>query len=172
MKILLSIFMMSLFTGVVSAATPEIDAEFFHPAASLYIQGDSAGASNLVVQGLSVYPEDVKLKRLKELLEQEQKQDQENKQQQQDQENQDKEKQENEDQNPENEQEPPEQPNPSESDSEQPPEQEPEPEPPSSEQMSEDEAKQLLNAMKQEEKANRMQLRPIHGAPVKVDKDW
>ena len=38
--------------------------------------------------------------------------------------------------------------------------------------MSQDEAEQLLDAMKQEEKNKRLQLHPVMGAPVKVDKDW
>ncbi len=38
--------------------------------------------------------------------------------------------------------------------------------------MSEDEAEQLLDAMRQEEQNKRLQLHPVMGAPVKVDKDW
>ncbi len=38
--------------------------------------------------------------------------------------------------------------------------------------MSADEAEQLLDAMRQEEQNKRMQLHPVFGAPVKVDKDW
>ena len=46
------------------------------------------------------------------------------------------------------------------------------PEPQNADQMTKDEAKQLLDAMRQEEQNKRMQLHPVLGAPVKVDKDW
>ena len=45
-------------------------------------------------------------------------------------------------------------------------------EPPSAEEMSADEAKQLLDAMRQEEQNKRLQLHPVMGAPVNVEKDW
>jgi hypothetical protein len=38
--------------------------------------------------------------------------------------------------------------------------------------MSQDEAERLLDAMKQEEENKRLQLHPVMGAPVRVDKDW
>ncbi len=38
--------------------------------------------------------------------------------------------------------------------------------------MSEEEAQQLLDAMKQNEKDQRTNLRPYLGQPVRVDKDW
>jgi hypothetical protein len=171
MKTILSIFIfLSLMTMATAAATPETDAEFFHPAASLYIQGESAGASNLVEKGLSIYPDDGKLKRLKELLEQQQEQEQEN-QDEQNQDQQQNEDQENEDQENQDQQDTQDQQDQGQNEENQ--EQEPQqPEPQSSEQMSEDEAKQLLDAMKQEEETKRMQLHPVLGAPVKVDKDW
>ncbi len=164
MKFLASILTMGLAVAGALADSTEVDAQYFHPAASLYIQGDTASASNLVAKGLSIHPDDGKLKRLKELLEkqQEQQQDQENKDDQQ--------------QNQEQQQDDPEeqgQPPPPEQEQtpeqEQPPEK---PEPQSAEQMSKDEAEQLLDAMRQEEKNKRLQLHPVMGAPVKVDKDW
>jgi Ca-activated chloride channel family protein len=163
MKTIASIFILCLITATSFADTGEVDAQYFHPAANLYIQGDSAGASNLVVKGLSLYPDDGKLKRLKELLEQQQQQDQDQQDQNDQQQNQDQDQQQ--DQNQENEQE---QPQPEENQEQ---EQQP-PEPQSAEEMTEDEAKQLLDAMRQEEQNKRMQLHPVHGAPVKVDKDW
>ena len=139
-------------------AEVDIDATYFHPAASMFIHGDSAGASNLVATGLSFFPENGKLLRLKELLEQEQEQEQENQDdQQQNQEQQQNDQQQNQDENNQENQPPPE-PQP--------------PEPQNAEQMSADEAEQLLDAMKQEEQNKRMQLHPVFGAPVKVDKDW
>ena len=163
MKTLASILFLGLAASGALAESTEVDAQYFHPAASLYIQGDTASASNLVAQGLSIHPDDGKLKRLKELLEkqQEQQQDQEKKDdQQQNQEQQDDPEEQGQPPPPEQEQTP---------EQEQPPEK---PEPQSAEQMSEDEAKQLLDAMRQEEKNKRLQLHPVMGPPVKVDKDW
>lgn len=174
-----------LFTGLtlaVSAQEAEVDVDstYFHPAASLYVSGDSTTASNLVVKGLAEFPNNGKLLRLKELIDQEQQKDQDQqnedqKQDQQDQENQDQ--QDPQDQDPQDQdqqdqenqdqqdQENPEQQNEDQQDQEQQP-------PPSAEQMSEDEAQRLLDAMKQEEETKRLQLHPVMGSPVKVDKDW
>jgi len=156
-----------LLTASASRAADEVDvdATYFHPAASYYIHGDSSSASNLVARGLVLYPDDGKLKRLKELLEKQQEE--------QNQENEDNQ-QENQEQQPE-ENEPSEQENDGEQEEEQEPNQPPEEqpaEPEIPEQMSEDEAKQLLDAMRQEEKNKRLQLQPVMGTPVKVDKDW
>ena len=180
MKTLIPICMLSLLLAAVAAraddaTVSEVDSTYFHPAAGFYIQGDTASVSNLVAQGLSLYPDDGKLKRLKELLDQQDQQDKDNQQNQdqnkdknqdqdqdqdqQDQKNQDQNKDKNKDQQNQDQQ-------------DQQNQQEP-PEPqPSTEQMSEDEAKQLLDAMKQEEQNKRLQLHPVMGAPVKVDKDW
>ena len=38
--------------------------------------------------------------------------------------------------------------------------------------MNQDEAERLLDAMKQEEENKRLQLHPVLGAPVNVEKDW
>jgi outer membrane biosynthesis protein TonB len=158
----------------------DADTVYFHPAASLYIHGDGAGASNLVVRGLHQFPNDAKLLRLKELLEQQQQneqnqddqqQDEQNPDQQQDEQNQDQQQDEqNQDQQQDDrqqEQNPDQQQNPDEQqqDNQQ-------PNPQRAEEMTQDEAEQLLDAMKQEEENKRLQLHPILGAPVKVDKDW
>jgi len=165
MKTIASIFILCLVAAASFAETAEVDAQFFHPAASRFIQGDSTTASNLVVKGLSLYPDDGKLKRLKELLEQQQQQDQDQQNQNNQQQDQDQQQQDQKNQDQENEQEQP------------PPEENPEqeqqpPEPKNADQMTKDEAKQLLDAMRQEEQNKRMQLHPVLGAPVKVDKDW
>ena len=166
MKTIASIFILSLIAASAPADTAAVDVQYFHPAASLYIQGDSAGASNLVVRGLSLHPDDGKLKRLKELLDQQQEQEQENQDdQQQDQDQQQDDQQQNEP-NQENQNQEQNQDQNQEQQQEQPPE------PQSAEQMSEDEAKQLMDAMRQEEQNKRLQLHPVMGAPVKVDKDW
>lgn len=135
----------------------ESDSAYFHPAASLFIQGNTAGASNLVVRGLAEFPDDGKLKRLKELLENQQQDQQNQDQEQQDQENQDQEDQEQQDQEPQD---------------QEPQDQQQQPEPQRAEQMSQDEAERLLDAMKQEEKNKRLELHPVMGRPVNVDKDW
>ncbi|MEN8253860.1 MAG: hypothetical protein ABFR33_00170 [Verrucomicrobiota bacterium] len=142
----------------------DIDATYFHPAASMYIHGDATSASNLVAKGLSLFPEDGKLLRLKELLEQQQEQQQnEDQDQSQDQDKQQDQKDQQEQQQDQQEE---------QQNQEQQDQQQEQPEPPSAEEMSEDEAKQLLDAMRQEEQNKRLQLHPVMGAPVKVDKDW
>lgn len=129
--LLIAVCLLAAMATVGEVKETDIDATYFHPAASMYIHGDAAGASNLVARGLSLFPDDGKLKRLKELLDQQQEQEQE-------QENQE----------------------------------EQQSEPPPAEQMTQDEAEQLLDAMRQEEQNKRLQLHPVLGAPVKVDKDW
>ena len=46
-----------------------VDNEYFHPAASAFIQGDIHTASNKITKGLIEYPDNPKLRRLEELLE-------------------------------------------------------------------------------------------------------
>ena len=171
MKTLITLLLLGSALGVM-AEVPDTDSAYFHPAASMYIHGESSGASNLVAQGLSLFPDDGKLLRLKELLDQQQEQ-------QQNQDNEDQQDDQNKDQNQEQEQDPqqndPQQNPEDQQDQQQEPQdqEEPqEPEPPSAEQMSQDEAERLLDAMKQEEETKRLQLHPVMGAPVKVDKDW
>ncbi len=47
MKTIASIFILCLVAAASFADTAEVDAQFFHPAASHFIQGDSTTASNL-----------------------------------------------------------------------------------------------------------------------------
>jgi hypothetical protein len=177
MKIFLTILMIGVAAGTL-AQKPDIDIDstYFHPAASLYVRGDSTTASNLVATGLSYFPENGKLLRLKELLDQQQQDDQNQDQDQNNDQNQDNQDQQqnddpqnqdqNDDQNDEQDQEQ------EQDQNEDPQEQEQQQAPPNAEQMSEDEAQRLLDAMKQEEENKRLQLKPVMGAPVKVDKDW
>lgn len=178
MKILLSI-LLTAFAVVVSAQEVEVDIDstYFHPAASMYVQGNSSGASNLVFTGLSQFPENGKLLRLKELLDKQQEQN-EDQNKDQDQQDQDQEEQDpNEDQQDQDQQNDQ---NQDQQDQDQQDQEQDQPEdsseqeqqPPSAEQMSQDEAERLLDAMKQEEETKRLQLHPVMGAPVKVDKDW
>lgn len=196
MKILLTILVLCFSMAVQAEMDGEaIDSSYFHPAASLYIHGDLSSASNLVANGLSVFPENGKLLRLKELIEQEQQkqdqqqqqnqdqqnQDQQNQDQNKDQQNQDQQNQDNQqdpdqqdnqqDPDQQDEQKPEEQENQEQEQEQQPQDQQPQDQP-RAEQMSEDEAKRLLDGMKQDEKNKRLQLHPVMGAPVKVDKDW
>ncbi len=190
MKTLLSIIMLgaaaATFGQEAMEAAVDIDTTYFHPAASMYIQGNASGASNLVHQGLAEFPDNGKLLRLKELLdqqqEQQQNQDQNNDQQNQDQNQQDQQDQEpnkdqqnqdqqndqnqdqNQDQKNQNEQDPQDQQNQDQ--------QQQQAEPPRAEEMSRDEAERLMDAMKQDEETKRLMLQPVRGAPVKVDKDW
>ncbi len=153
---LVHILLGTIAVAAVSADEVDVDATYFHPAASHYIHGDATSASNLVTKGLSLFPKDGKLLRLKELLDQQQEQQQnENQDQSQDQDKPQDQKDQQEQQQDQQED-----------------QQQEQPEPPSAEEMSEDEAKQLLDAMRQEEQNKRLQLHPVMGAPVKVDKDW
>jgi hypothetical protein len=163
MKKLVPILIIFAVASVGIATEVDSDATYFHPAASYYIHGNTAGASNLVAQGLALFPEDGKLLRLKELLdqqsEQEQNQQQENQQDQNEQDPDQDEQEESEQEESEEDQQQQDQ-NPSDT------------QPPQAEQMSKDEAEQLLDAMRQEEQNKRLQLHPVMGAPVNVEKDW
>ena len=176
MKTRLTILIALLALGHLHA---DVDSTFFHPAASAFIHGDASTASNKVAQGLQQYPNDPKLLRLKELLEQQQ----ENEDQQDQQENQDQQNDQQNDQQdsqPQNEESQDDQDiaqddqsdasenspdDPSNSNTESTP-------PPQAEEMTPEEAQQLLDAMRQDEENKRSQLRPVMGAPVKVEKDW
>ncbi|HEY5653827.1 MAG TPA: hypothetical protein VIR63_05610 [Pontiella sp.] len=175
MKITASILTAGIAACAIAQENPiDIDSTYFHPAASLYIHGETLSASNLVAQGLAQFPDNGKLLRLKELLEQQQEQNdqqQENQQQedQQQQEQNDQQQQEQNDQQQEDQQDNPGQSNDSQQD--QSAEQQ-EQQAPNAEQMTQDEAERLLDAMRQEEENKRLQLHPVMGHPVKVDKDW
>ncbi len=180
MKSTATILILLALSSAAMADTTEVDGTYFHPAASMYIHGDSTTASNLVAQGLSIYPNDPKLKRLKALIEQQQKQnqqqnkqDQQNQDQQQNQENQQDQEQDQQDQQPQDEQNKEQQDTRNEQDrnpqnEQEQPEQQQAGQP---KQMSPEEAKRIMDAMKQEEKNERLQLRPVV-RPIKVDKDW
>lgn len=182
MKKILSILLIGLAAAAL-AQEPEVDIDstYFHPAASMYVQGNSAGASNLVYSGLSQFPDNGKLLRLKELLDQQQEQNQDDKKDQNKDQNQDKDQNKDQDQQNQDNQDPQQNEKPQDQDQNQDPNNDPDQEqqqdqseqqPPSAEQMSKDEAERLLDAMKQDEENKRLQLHPVMGAPVQVDKDW
>jgi len=71
------------------AARAQSAADFFHAGARFYISNNIPGALEEVENGLKLYPDDIKLKKLKELLKQQsQQQSQQQNQQQQNQQNQ------------------------------------------------------------------------------------
>ena len=53
-----------------------VDHDYFHPAASAFIHGDTTTASNRVELGLQRYPNEPKLMQLKKLIEQQEQQEQ------------------------------------------------------------------------------------------------
>ncbi|QHI70098.1 hypothetical protein [Tichowtungia aerotolerans] len=183
------IFHLSSFILLSSApAEAQTATELFNPAAREYIYGNNSVASNLVTQALGQYPTDEKLLKLKELIEQQQEQQDQQNQQNQDQQdqqdqnqdqqnpNQDQQNpnqdQQNQDQQQQQDQEQQEQEQ-QQADEQEPQEaQPPEAQPHQAGEMSPEEAQQLLDAMKLNEKDQRTDLRPYLGAPVKVDKDW
>ena len=75
LKLLLSLSLLAS----AQAARPQSADEFFHAGAQSYLSNNIPGALERVESGLKVYPDDVKLKKLEELLKQ-QKQQQQSKQ--------------------------------------------------------------------------------------------
>lgn len=178
MKWILSI-LIALFLGSTAVAQKAVR-PLFNPAAKEYIHGNTPVASNLVHQALRKFPESTELQKLKELIEQQQEQkDQQQQQDQQDQQDQkdqeDQKDQDNEDPSDSkdsDEQKDSEPEKPDEPDQEDPQEQPTSAPPRKAGEMTEEEAQQLLDAMKQNEKDQRADLRPYLGQPVRVDKDW
>ena len=131
-----------------------VDHDYFHPAASAFIHGDTTTASNRVELGLQRYPNEPKLMRLKNLLEQQEQQESDSSQQQSNADD------------------------PSESSPETPSQSderktsESSPSMPQAEEMSPEEAQRLLDAMRQDEENKRSQLKPVMGAPFNVERDW
>lgn len=163
---------MLIFMLIPFLSLANVDQDYFHPAASAFIHGDTTTASNRVERGLQRYPNEPKLMRLKKLLEQQQQEEQQPdsedpSQNQQDQSQESDSSQQQSDTNDPSEPSP-ETPSQSEENkaSETPP---PEPQ---AEEMSPEEAQRLLDAMRQDEENKRSQLKPIMGAPFNVDRDW
>jgi len=110
--------------------------------------------------------------RLKEQIQQQQQQQQQQKDQQQEQQQQDEQKDQEQKKDQEKEDQPQEQQQDQAQDEQQPQEEPSKQEPTPAEQMTPEEARMLLDRMKQEEQSYRDQLRVIIGRPVPVDKDW
>jgi len=184
-----------IFSITAASASAQTAMELFNPAAREYIVGNNTTASNLVFQALEKYPADEKLLKLKELIEQQQQQDQQQQQEEQDQQNQDKknqdqqqrENQENQDQqnqdrereqNEQQQQDPDQQQQEEQEQADEQAQQAQPSQPRQAGQMSEEEAKQLLDAMKLNEKDLRDALRKMmeQSQPnrnrIPVQKDW
>lgn len=173
-----------------SPAAQNTASNFFNEAAFLYTDQKTDEALELTKQGLARYPDDVPLIKLKELLEkqqqQEQQQQQQEQEQQQNQEQQNKDQQQNQDQQKNDEQD--KQQEQEQQDDQQKKDQEKQKEQQQqqnqqqqagqqeqrAEEMTPEEAQMLLDAMRDDEKAQRDALRMIMGAPEPPQngKDW
>jgi Mg-chelatase subunit ChlI len=154
LRLLISISLFALMMQKVSAQSAD---DFFHTGAQAYLTNNTTTAKEQVAKGLKLYPDDIKLKKLDELLKQQQQQQnqqQKNQQQQQnqsqskqDQQKQDQKKQdEQKKQDQEKKQQQDQKPERDKQDEKQPKEQ------PKPGEMSPEEAKQLLDAQKGDEK--------------------
>jgi Ca-activated chloride channel family protein len=84
MRLLLLISLsLALLTGLTASAQLAPADDFFHSGAQAYITNNVAQAKEVVAMGRKLYPEDEKLKKLEELLNQKQQQQQQNQDQQQ-----------------------------------------------------------------------------------------
>jgi len=158
--------------------------DYFHSGAGQFIQSDHDAALTTVTHGLSVYPQDFHLLALKQVLDQQSQpqqpdqpqQDQQEQEENQDQQNQqnqqakqDQEGQENTDQQDQEQESRQEEPQP---DQQAPSPSQTAPAEASSEEMTPEEAAMLLDAMKQEELANRRFIELQLGPQQPVEKDW
>src|ERR1044072_7921052 len=138
LRLLISISLFALVTQKICAQSAD---DFFHAGAQAYLTNNTTTAKEQVEKGLKLYPDDIKLKKLDELLkQQQQQQQQQNQKQNQSQQNQSQSKQDQQKQ-----QEQKKNPNKSKQDPEPKEDQKPG-------EMSPDEAKKLLDAQKGDEK--------------------
>ena len=161
---------------VLAQADADVETTFYHPAAAAYIEGDLAYASNQVMRGLEREPTQAKLLKLKELLEQQDdaSSDRSSEPQRDASENEPS-NQEEEESSSEQDSAAPDASPPADQTPEEPIEQQPDMSPatPSfTEPMTQDEAEQLLDALRDDEQDARRKLRPIMGRPIDVEKDW
>lgn len=161
---------------VVVQADADVETTFYHPAAAAYIEGDLAYASNQVMRGLEREPTQVKLLKLKELLEQQDdaSSDRSSEQYENTSENEPSDQQEEESAS-EQDTAASDGESPADNTSENATEQQPDMTPAArllTEPMTPDEAEQLLDALRDDEQDQRRKLRPIMGRPIDVEKDW
>jgi Ca-activated chloride channel family protein len=158
---------LSLLLLALTAARAQTADDFFHGGAMFYLSNNIPKAKEVVATGLTRFPEDIKLKKLEELLNQQQQSQQQQQQEQQEKEQQqDEQKQKEEPQKQEQSQE---NQKPQESKGE---EKKPDQQPANAHQMTPQEAKQLLDAQKGEEQV--LQFRPPAEPKnrTKKLKDW
>src|SRR5882762_2412731 len=80
LRLLISISLLALALQKICAQSAD---EFFHGGAQAYLTNNTTFAKDQVAKGLKLYPDDIKLKKLDELLKQQQQQQQQQNQQQQ-----------------------------------------------------------------------------------------
>src|SRR4051794_14030959 len=79
---------LSLFALVIQKASAQSADDFFHTGAQAFLTNNTPIAKEQVDKGLKLYPDDIKLKKLEELLKQQQQQNQQQQQKNQKQQNQ------------------------------------------------------------------------------------
>jgi len=92
LRLLISLSCLLLWAGQKAGAQLAPADDFFHSGARFYISNSIPQAKDVVEQGLKLYPDDEKLKKLEALLNQQQQQQQQQQQKQQDQQKQDEQK--------------------------------------------------------------------------------
>lgn len=162
MKKILSILILVLCVTQVDAQT---EADFFHKAADAYLNEKTDVTRRILEDGIAQFPHSSSLKEFMGLLEEEEKQQQDQQKQQQKEQNE----QENEPKKEEDTKQPPEQKEPSNDDAEA---LQPQPQEPQEGEMSEEDAKRILDALQDEEKDLQKKLRRMPGKRKRVARDW
>ena len=161
-----------LITGHALAAMTATD--YFNDAAAIFVStnNDVKAVVSRINEGLRIYPKDFYLNELKNRIPKEQNKQQNqqknDEQQKQDQQQQDQQKQ----QQQQNQQQKQDQGQSSQPSQDKPQQEQAQNQPKSAEEMTPQEAKMLLDAMKQDEQASRDKMRLIIAPPVPVEKDW
>lgn len=157
---------------MIAASTLARSAEdYFHSGADRYLDDQIDEALALVIEGLEIHENDPKLLALKELLERQQEEQDQNDEEQERDESETDETDDEEDRDEDQDRDPEEEPD---SDPDQDPDSqdEEEPEPLDPEDLSLEEALQLLQSLDEDERAYRDEMRIILGDPEDVEKDW
>ena len=162
---------LAVLSGPIAVLAASGNAEdYFHEGAGLFIKGKNPEALQAVKDGLDVFPRDFHLAELKKVIEeqqqQQQQQDQQKKDQQKQDQNQPKQDQQKQDEKQQDQQN--QQGSKDPSGQQEQAQQAPKP----SEEMTPEEAKLMLDAVKQQEQANRDRLKLMFGRPVPVDRNW
>ncbi len=167
--------------ATVPAQTPPT--QYYYDGAFLYTGSENEKALAVITEGLKQKPGDIKLIRLKELIEKQQQQQQQQQQKDQQNQQQNKDQQDQQPQNKEQNQDKQQQDQPQQPQDQAKPQDQPTPAPDQPqdaagqpeaqwEEMTPDEARMMLDAIKDKEQADRERMRMIMGQPIPVDKDW